>query len=293
MRLLVTGGAGFIGSNFIHYILKEHPQWEVTNLDKLTYAGNLDNLKDVQNEPRYRFIRGDIADRELVDGLLSEGFDAIVNFASESHVDRSILDSLPFIETNIGGTRVLLEGARKHQIQRFVQVSTDEVYGSIDEGSFSELSPLSPSSPYAASKAAADLLCLAYWKTYRTPVIITRCTNNFGPYQFPEKLIPLSITNALEDKPIPVYGDGLNVRDWIFVVDHCAALDVIIQRGTLGEMYNIGGGNEKTNLEVINRLLELLDRPESLIQFVADRTGHDRRYALDTTKISLILLTGI
>ena len=286
MRLLVTGGAGFIGSNFIHYILKEHPQWEVTNLDKLTYAGNLDNLKDVQNEPRYRFIRGDIADRELVDGLLSEGFDAIVNFASESHVDRSILDSLPFIETNIGGTRVLLEGARKHQIQRFVQVSTDEVYGSIDEGSFSELSPLSPSSPYAASKAAADLLCLAYWKTYRTPVIITRCTNNFGPYQFPEKLIPLSITNALEDKPIPVYGDGLNVRDWIFVVDHCAALDVIIQRGTLGEMYNIGGGNEKTNLEVINRLLELLDRPESLIQFVADRPGHDRRYALDTTKIT-------
>ena len=286
MRLLVTGGAGFIGSNYIHYILKKHPQWEVTNLDKLTYAGNLDNLKDVQNEPRYRFIRGDIADRELVDGLLSEGFDAIVNFASESHVDRSILDSLPFIETNIGGTRVLLEGARKHQIQRFVQVSTDEVYGSIDEGSFSELSPLSPSSPYAASKAAADLLCLAYWKTYRTPVIITRCTNNFGPYQFPEKLIPLSITNALEDKPIPVYGDGLNVRDWIFVVDHCAALDVIIQRGTLGEMYNIGGGNEKTNLEVINRLLELLDRPESLIQFVADRPGHDRRYALDTTKIT-------
>ena len=286
MKLLITGGAGFIGSNFIRYILQKHPRWEVTNLDKLTYAGNLDNLKDIQNEPRYQFIKGDIADRESVDQLLSHGFDVIVNFAAESHVDRSILDALPFIKTNVEGTQVLLEGARKYGIERFIQVSTDEVYGSGDKGSFSELSPLSPSNPYAASKAAVDLLCLAYWKSYHTPIIVTRCTNNLGPYQFPEKLIPLVITNALEDKPIPVYGDGLNVRDWIFVVDNCVALDAIIQRGKPGEIYNIGAGNEKTNLEVIHKLLELLGKPRSLIQFVTDRLGHDRRYALDTTKIT-------
>ncbi len=286
MKLLVTGGAGFIGSNFIHYILKEYPQWEVTNLDKLTYAGNLENLKDVQNEPRYHFVKGDIADRELIDGLLSQGFDVIVNFAAESHVDRSILDATPFIETNVKGTQVLLEGTKKYQIQRFVQVSTDEVYGSIDSGSFTESSLLSPNSPYSASKAAADLLCRAYFKTYHLPVIITRCSNNFGPYQFPEKLIPLVITNALENKPIPVYGDGLNVRDWIFVLDHCRALDAIIQRGKAGEIYNIGSGNEKTNLELVHKLLELLDKPKSLIQFVSDRPGHDRRYALNITKIT-------
>jgi dTDP-glucose 4,6-dehydratase len=285
MKLLVTGGAGFIGSNFIHYILKQHPQWEVTNLDKLTYAGNLQNLKDVQNDPNYHFVKGDIADRELIDGLLSQGFDVIVNFAAESHVDRSILDATPFIETNVKGTQVLLEGAKQYRIQRFVQVSTDEVYGSIDSGSFSEESPLFPNSPYSACKAAADLLCRAYFKTYHLPVIITRCSNNFGPYQFPEKLIPLVITNALEDKPIPVYGDGLNVRDWIFVLDHCRALDVIIQRGKPGEIYNIGSGNEKTNLELIHKLLELLGKPKSLIQFVTDRPGHDRRYALNITKI--------
>jgi dTDP-glucose 4,6-dehydratase len=286
MKLLVTGGAGFIGSNFIHYILREHPRWEVTNLDNLTYAGNLENLKDIPDGPDYNFIKGNIADRETVDDLLRRGFNAIINFAAESHVDRSILDASPFILTNIKGTQVLLEGAKKYRVEKFIQVSTDEVYGTIDQGSYREVAPLSPASPYAASKASADLLCLAYWKTYRTPVVVTRCTNNFGPYQFPEKLIPLVITNALEDKTIPVYGDGCNVRDWIFVLDHCRALDAIIQRGQPGEIYNIGSGNEKTNLELVRKLLELLGKPESLIQFVADRPGHDRRYALDSTKIA-------
>jgi dTDP-glucose 4,6-dehydratase len=284
--LLVTGGAGFIGSNFVRHILKEHPDWEITNLDKLTYAGNLENLKDIQDRPGYRFVKGDIADRKLVDKLLSQGFDVIVNFAAESHVDRSILDASPFIETNVKGTQVLLEGAKKHGIKRFIQVSTDEVYGSADSGRFSEESPLSPSSPYSASKTAADLLCNAYFKTHRLPAIVTRCTNNLGPYQFPEKLIPLAVTNAVEDKPIPVYGDGLNVRDWIFVSDHCRALDVVIQKGQPGEIYNIGGGNEKTNLELIHKLLDLLDKPRSLIQFVTDRPAHDRRYALDCAKIA-------
>ena len=286
MKLLVTGGAGFIGSNFVHYALREHPDWEITNLDKLTYAGNLENLKDIEDQPGYHFVKGDIADRKLVDKLVGQGFDVIVNFAAESHVDRSILDASPFIETNVKGTQVLLEGVKKHGIQRFIQVSTDEVYGSIDSGYFIEESPLSPNSPYSASKAAADLLCRAYFKTHRLPAIITRCTNNFGPYQFPEKLIPLAVTNALEDKPIPVYGDGLNIRDWIFVDDHCRALDAVIQKGQLGEIYNIGGGNEKTNLELIHKLLELLDKPRSLMQFVTDRPAHDRRYALDCAKIA-------
>jgi len=286
MKILVTGGAGFIGSNFIQHILKQHDRWEITNLDKLTYAGNLDNLKDVHDHPRYNFIKGDIADREMVDRLLSRGVDAIVNFAAESHVDRSIEDASPFIETNVKGTQVLLEGSRKHQVQRFIQISTDEVYGSIDSGSFDEASPLSPSSPYSASKAAADLLCQAYFQTYHLPVIITRCTNNFGPYQFPEKLIPLVITNALENKSIPVYGDGLNSRDWIFVIDHCRAIDMVLQKGEPGQIYNIAGMNEKNNLELIQQLLQLLDKPGELIQFVADRPGHDRRYAVDTTKIS-------
>jgi dTDP-glucose 4,6-dehydratase len=286
MKLLVTGGAGFIGTNFIRHYLKEHPACEITNLDKLTYAGNLENLKDIQDRPGYHFVKGDIADRKLVDRVLGQGFDAIVNFAAESHVDRSILDASPFIETNIKGTQVLLEGAKKHGIQRFIQVSTDEVYGSTDKGFFTEESPLCPSSPYSASKTAADLLCLAYFKTHGLPAIITRCTNNFGPYQFPEKLIPLAVTNALEDKPIPVYGDGLNVRDWIFVDDHCRGLDVVIQKGQPGQIYNIGGGNEKTNLELIHKLLELLDKPRSLMQFVTDRPAHDRRYALDCSKIT-------
>ncbi len=286
MKLIVTGGAGFIGSNFIHYILTEHADWQVTNLDKLTYAGNLENLTDIQNQPGYHFVKGDIANRKLVDKLLSQGFHVIVNFAAESHVDRSILDASPFIETNVKGTQVLLEGAKKHGIQRFIQVSTDEVYGSIDSGRFTEESLLSPNSPYSASKTAADLLCRAYFKTHRVPAMVTRCTNNLGPYQFPEKLIPLAITNALEDKTIPVYGDGLNIRDWIFVVDHCRALDAVIQKGKPGEIYNIGSGNEKTNLELIRKLLELLDKPQSLIQFVTDRPAHDRRYALDCAKIA-------
>jgi len=286
LRLLVTGGAGFIGSNFVRYILREHPDWQVVNLDRLTYAGNLENLKDIKNDSRYRFILGDIADREPMDKLFSQGFDVVVNFAAESHVDRSILDASPFMRTNVQGPQVLLEGARQHRVKLFLQVSTDEVYGSLGaEGKFNEESHLLPSSPYSASKAAADLLCRAYQQTYGLPVIITRCSNNYGPYQFPEKLIPLTITNALEGKPIPVYGDGLNVRDWIHVEDHCRALDLVIQRGKQGEIYNIGADNERTNLEMVHRILDMVEKPPSLITFVSDRPGHDRRYALDTTKI--------
>jgi len=286
MKLLITGGAGFIGSNFIHYILKEHPDWEVTNLDKLTYAGNLENLTNIENDPRYRFIKGDIADREIISSLLREGIDVIVNFAAESHVDRSILDASPFIETNIKGTQTLFEGARQYRVGKFIQVSTDEVYGSAEAGKFTEKSSLSPNSPYAASKAAADLLSHAYWKTYQLPVIITRSSNNLGPFQFPEKLIPLAITNALENKPIPIYGDGLNVRDWIYVVDHCRALDFALQKGKPGEVYNIAADQGKTNLELIQQVLDMMDKPGSLITFVADRPGHDRRYALDAGKIT-------
>lgn len=286
MKVLVTGGAGFIGSNFIHYILEQHTDWEVINLDKLTYAGNLDNLKDIQDYPGYRFTKGDIGDRQFVDGLLSSDINVIVNFAAESHVDRSIEDASPFIETNVKGTQVLLDGTRKYQVQKFIQVSTDEVYGSIESGSYNEKSSLSPGNPYSASKAAGDLLCYSYFQTYRLPVIVTRCTNNFGPFQFPEKLIPLVVTNALEGKSIPVYGDGLNSRDWIYVTDHCRALDMVLQKGEPGQIYNIAGMNEKTNLELIQQLLQLLDKPRDLIQFVTDRPGHDRRYAVDATKIS-------
>ena len=286
MKLLVTGGAGFIGSNFIRYIFQEHPSWEITNLDKLTYAGNLENLEDIRDNNKYQFVHGDIADSKLLDEILARGFEAIINFAAESHVDRSILNASPFIDTNITGTQALLEGVRKWHIEKFIQVSTDEVYGSIDEGGFSESSVLSPSSPYSASKASADLLCLAYWKTYNLSINITRCTNNYGPYQFPEKLIPLAITNAMEDKPVPVYGDGLNVRDWIFVIDHCRALDTVIQNGKPGEIYNIAGCSERTNLEIIDELLGFLDKPGSLVHFVSDRPGHDRRYALDIDKIA-------
>lgn len=285
LKLLVTGGAGFIGSNFIQYALREHPDWEVVNLDKLTYAGNLENLRDVENNPQYRFVKGDIADREKVDEVLREGFDVIVNFAAESHVDRSILDPSPFIETNVRGTQMLLEGVRQYKVRKFIQVSTDEVYGSIEEGKFTEDSALHPNSPYAASKAAADLLCHAYWRTYNSPILITRCTNNYGPFQFPEKLVPLVITNALEGKEIPIYGDGLNIRDWIYVEDHCHALDSVIQRGKPGERYNIGAANEKTNLELVKFILDIMEKPQSLIKFVADRPAHDRRYALDTSKI--------
>ena len=289
MRILVTGGAGFIGSNFIRYALSNHPDWHVTNLDKLTYAGNLENLRDIEGNPRYLFIKGDIADRELVDTLFRENrFEVIVNFAAESHVDRSILDPAPFIDTNIKGTQVLLEASRQHGIAKFVQVSTDEVYGSLGPADppFTEESPLRPNSPYAASKAAADMMVRAYYKTYGLPCIITRCSNNYGPYQFPEKLIPLMITNALEDKPLPVYGDGQNVRDWIHVEDHCRAIDLVIQRGQPGEVYNIGARCEMKNLDVVRAVLDVLGKSESLITFVPDRPGHDRRYAIDATKIS-------
>jgi len=285
-KILVTGGAGFIGSNFIRHILSQHHDWQVINLDKLTYAGNLENLKDIENNSRYGFVKGDITDREVINNLLQDKIDAIINFAAESHVDRSLLDASPFVETNVKGTQALLEGAREYKVERFIQVSTDEVYGSIETGKFTEESPLSPSSPYAASKAAADLLCQAYWKSYHFPVIITRCCNNLGPFQFPEKLIPLAITNALENKPIPIYGDGLNVRDWMYVTDHCQALELVIQKGKPGEIYNIGGNNEKANVELINKLLAIIGKSQKLITFVADRPGHDRRYALDTAKIN-------
>ncbi|NPV29968.1 MAG: dTDP-glucose 4,6-dehydratase [Firmicutes bacterium] len=288
MKLLITGGAGFIGSNFIRYILREHPEWEIVNLDKLTYAGNLANLKDVEDNPRYRFVRGDIADRGLVERLFhEEKFDVVVNFAAESHVDRSILDSSPFIETNVKGVQVLLEAAREFEIKKFVQISTDEVYGSLahDDPPCTEESPLLPNSPYSASKAAADLLCRAYHKTYKLPIVITRSSNNYGPYQFPEKLIPLMITNALEDKPLPVYGDGQNVRDWLFVEDNCRAIALVIEKGKPGEIYNIGGGEEKRNIDVVKTILRLLGKPESLITFVKDRPGHDLRYALNTGKM--------
>jgi len=285
LKLLVTGGAGFIGSNFIRYILGEHIDWVVTNLDKLTYAGNLENLKGVEDNPRYHFVKGDILDREAVDKLLRDGFDVIVNFAAESHVDRSILDAAPFVKTNIEGTQILLDSARQNQMTRFIQISTDEVYGSIQEGRFTEDSPISPNSPYAASKAAAELLCYSYWRTYNFPILITRCSNNYGPFQFPEKLIPLVITNALEDKVIPVYGDGKNIRDWVYVEDHCRALGLVIQQGKAGEIYNIGGDNERSNLELVKRILGTMGKPESLIKFVEDRLGHDRRYAVDASKI--------
>ncbi len=286
MKLLVTGGAGFIGSNFIHYIFKQHPDWQVTNLDKLTYAGNLENVKAIENLPGYTFVKGDIADRALISSLLKTSHDFIINFAAESHVDRSILDASPFVDTNYKGTQVLLEGAREYSVQRFLQVSTDEVYGSREEGYFTESSPLDPSSPYSASKAGADLLCLAYHKTFGLPVLITRCTNNYGPYQFPEKLIPLVITNALENKPVPVYGDGQNRRDWIHVEDHCRALESVLLNGKIGEVYNIAGGQEKPNLTLIQMLLKNMGKSEKLISFVKDRPAHDRRYAIDCAKIS-------
>jgi len=286
MRVLVTGGAGFIGSNFIRYCLREYPDWHVVNFDKLTYAGNLENLAGI-DEARYSFVRGDIADPVAVEAVFSQRFDVVVNFAAESHVDRSILDPAPFMRTNVLGTQVLLDAARSHGVGLFVQVSTDEVYGSLEECDppFTEDSPLAPNSPYAASKAAADMLARAWWKTYRVPVIITRCCNNFGPYQFPEKLIPLVITNALQDLPIPVYGDGRNIRDWIHVEDHCRAIAAVIERGRPGEIYNIGAGCEVRNIDLVRRILLLLGKSESLIQFVADRPGHDRRYAIDASRI--------
>ena len=287
MKILVTGGAGFIGSNFIRYILSE-TGWTITNLDKLTYAGNLENLADVQDDPRYSFVRGDIAEATFINSLFTEKkFDTVVNFAAESHVDRSIMDASPFIQANIAGAQALLDAARKYGLQKFVQVSTDEVYGSlaVDDPEFTEETPLAPNSPYSASKAAADLLCRAYFKTHGLPVVVTRCSNNFGPYQFPEKLIPLVISNALEERPIPVYGDGMNVRDWLYVLDHCSALRRVVEKGRPGEVYNIGGGTEIPNIVLVKKILRLLGKPESLITCVADRPGHDRRYAIDSRKI--------
>jgi len=288
MNLLVTGGCGFIGSHFVRYWLGRYPDDTVVNLDALTYSGNLANLEDVAALPRYRFVRGAIGDRPLVERLCEESrIEAIVNFAAHTHVDRSILDSSPFIETNVAGTAALLEVVRARSIPRFVQISTDEVYGALrpDDASTTEQSPLAPNSPYAASKAAADLMVRAYGRTYGVPAVITRCTNNYGPCQFPEKLIPLMIINALGNKPLPVYGDGLQVRDWIHVLDHCEAIDLVLRRGRVGEIHNIGSANEHTNLEIVERILDHLGKPRSLIEHVKDRPGHDRRYALDSTKV--------
>jgi dTDP-glucose 4,6-dehydratase len=287
MRILVTGGAGFIGSSFVRYALRTRKDIEVVNYDLLTYAGNLQNVEDVAGDPSYRFVRGDIADPAQVDDLFEKHhFDGVVNFAAETHVDRSIVDSAPFVRTNIEGTRCLLEAARRHKVAKYVQISTDEVYGSLGPtGAFREDSPIDPSSPYSASKASADLLVLAYYRTYRVPGLITRCTNNYGPYQLPEKLIPVLVSNAMEDRPLPIYGDGLNVREWIFADEHSRAVLMAIERGTPGEVYNIGSGHEKTNLEVVREILRLLSKPESLVKFVKDRPGHDRRYAIDCSKI--------
>jgi len=285
MKLLVTGGAGFIGSNFIRHMLKKYPDYHIVNLDKLTYAGNLDNLKDVEGHPNYTFIKGDICDVKVVSGAVS-GVDAIVNFAAETHVDRSILEPGSFIQTDVYGTYVLLEAVKVEGIRRYIQISTDEVYGSIETGSFTEESPLSPSSPYSASKAGSDMLVHAYWTTYHLPVIITRSSNNFGPYQYPEKLIPLFITNAIEGQKLPLYGDGMNVRDWIYVDDNCAAIDVVLHKGIEGEVYNIGGGNERTNVEITDIILSDTGRLKSFIQHIKDRLGHDRRYSIDSSKLA-------
>jgi dTDP-glucose 4,6-dehydratase len=290
MKLIVTGGAGFIGGNYIHIMLKKHPEDEIICLDALTYAGNLETLKPVMKNPKFKFVKGDIADREFVYDLMEkERPDVIVNFAAESHVDRSIVNPELFLRTNIIGTSVLLDACRKYGIKRYHQVSTDEVYGDLPlerkDLFFTETTPLHTSSPYSASKASADLLVLAYHRTYKLPVTISRCSNNYGPYHFPEKLIPLMIANALNNKPLPVYGKGENVRDWLYVADHCNAIDLIIRQGKVGEIYNIGGHNERRNLDVVKTILKELGKPESLIHFVTDRPGHDRRYAIDPTKI--------
>lgn len=286
MKILVTGGAGFIGSNFIKYILNKYPDYSVVNLDLLTYAGNLENLKEVENNPGYKFVKGDICDRELVDGLVEEA-DVVVHFAAESHVDRSILDASPFIKTNVLGTQVLLEAARAKNV-RFYHVSTDEVFGSLglDDAPFNENTLYDPRSPYSASKAASDHLVRAYFHTYNLPITISNCTNNYGPYQFPEKFIPLFITNLLEGKKVPLYGDGLNIRDWLYTEDHCRAIDLILHKGKIGETYCVGGNCEKTNIEIAKIILKLLNKDEGAIEFVKDRPGHDRRYAMSTKKIS-------
>jgi len=287
-RVLVTGGAGFIGSNFVRYLLSHDEQVEVVNFDALSYSGNLENLDDVAKDPRYRFVRGDICDTAEVESVMTE-VDSAVHFAAESHVDRSILDSRPFVRTNVLGTQTLLDAAVRTKLKRFVHVSTDETYGSLPldrpEQRFDEESPIRPNSPYAASKAASDMLVRAYCHTFGLAAIITRCSNNFGPYQFPEKVIPLFVTNLLEGRKVPLYGDGRNVRDWIHVEDHCEALAAVLQRGRPGEVYNIGGDNERSNLELTHTILEIMDMDEGRIEYVKDRPGHDRRYAVDSSKI--------
>jgi dTDP-glucose 4,6-dehydratase len=286
MKLLVTGGAGFIGSNFVHYILKKYPDCKVVNLDLLTYAGNLENLKEAEKNPNYKFIKGDIADEKIVDDLVRD-VDVIVNFAAETHVDRSIMEPGNFVRTNIIGTYNLLEAAKKNGSVRFHHVSTDEVFGSLEanDPAFNESTTYDPRSPYSASKAASDHLVCAYFHTFNLPVTISNCSNNYGPYQFPEKLIPLFTTNLIEDKKIPLYGDGLNVRDWLYVEDHCSAIDLIIHKGRIGETYCVGGNSEKTNKEITYKILELMGKDESSIEFVKDRPGHDKRYAIDFSKI--------
>ncbi|MFJ5759614.1 dTDP-glucose 4,6-dehydratase [Neobacillus sp. NPDC093182] len=287
MKLLVTGGAGFIGSNFVRYMVNKYPEYTIVNLDLLTYAGNLENLKDIENAANYKFVRGDIADREFINGLFKEEkFDYVLNFAAESHVDRSITDPGIFVQTNIQGTLALLDAAKTFGVTKYLQVSTDEVYGTLGEtGYFTEETPLAANSPYSASKAGADLLVRAYHETFGLPVNITRCSNNYGPFHFPEKLIPLMIINALHDKELPIYGDGLNIRDWLHVEDHCQAIDLVLHKGRNGEVYNVGGNNERTNIEIVKTILKHLNKPESLMKFVTDRPGHDRRYAIDATKL--------
>lgn len=284
MRILVTGGAGFIGSNFIRHILNKHPDYEIINLDKLTYAGNLENLTDLENNKQYEFVKGDIVDPKIVAKWV-KGAQVIVNFAAETHVDRSIVKAGDFVKTNVFGTYTLLEAAKKNSIAKYIQISSDEVYGSIEKGAFKESDKLKPSSPYSATKASADLLARSYYITYQLPVIITRSSNNFGPYQFPEKVMPLFITNVLEEKPVPLYGDGKNMRDWVYVLDNCEAIDQVMHKGKAGEIYNIGGSNELANIELTKKILELLGKSDEFIKPVADRLGHDRRYALDCFKL--------
>lgn len=285
MKILITGGCGFIGSNFVRHVLNEYPHYEIINLDALTYAGNLENLRDIEESPRYSFIRGRIEGAATVKAVM-KGVDCVVNFAAESHVDRSILDAQPFLITNVIGTHILLEAARAVSIKRFIHISTDEVYGTLgDEGKFTEETPLRPNSPYSASKASGDLLVRAFYETYKFPAIIVRPSNNYGPYQFPEKFIPLMITNLLEGKPIPIYGRGENVRDWLFVEDNCRAIDAILHDGKVGEIYNVGGDGEKRNIELAKKILAILGKDDSYITFVKDRPGHDFRYALDNSKI--------
>lgn len=290
MKILVTGGAGFIGGNFVHYMVNKYPNYEIVNLDLLTYAGNLETLKPVENKPNYKFIKGDIADRPFIMQLFKdEKFDIVVNFAAESHVDRSITDPDIFVKTNVLGTQTLLDASKEYGVKRYHQVSTDEVYGDLPldrpDLFFTEETPIHTSSPYSSSKAAADLFVLAYYRTFKLPVTISRCSNNYGPYHFPEKLIPLMISRALADEELPVYGKGENVRDWLHVKDHCSAIDLIIHNGRVGEVYNIGGHNERTNLDVVKTILRALGKPETLIKYVTDRPGHDLRYAIDPTKI--------